>query len=148
MDHRIRKRFKARELIKYNIFNTVEDINSNKNIRKRNEQSTFDICQKQFGVIADPRFSMTANANPLGRTTTASNLPKKIQNLQCHNLCQKKEDIPVDILDTLGLNLSFGILLPPKKDKIPIDFERLQRWVQLCFTKFDKKQEEVYVHKL
>ena len=126
----------------------MEDINSNENLRKRNEQSTFDICQKRFGIIADPRFSMTANANYLARTTTANNLPKKIQNLQCHNLCQQKEDIPADVLDTLGLNLSFGISLPPKKDKLPIDFERLQRSVRLCFTKFDKKQEEVYVHKL
>ena len=38
--------------------------------------------------------------------------------------------------------------MPQKKDKLPINFERLQHSVRLCFTKFDKKKDEINILKL
>jgi hypothetical protein len=55
------------------------------------------------------------------------------------------------MLNTLGLNLNFGVSLPPfkDKDKIPIDLERLRRSIRLKFVKFPPKEgNEIYVPKL
>ena len=84
----------------------------------------------------------------MAQTTTANNLPRKIKNLQCHNLCQNKESVSTEILETLGLNLGFGISLKPDKRTIPIDLKRLQRSVRLCFQKLPDKAEEQYIPKL
>ena len=77
-----------------------------------------------------------------------NDIPRKPSNLECHNLCRNPEAVTEEILETLGLNLTFGISLPPKKDKLPIDFDRLQRSVRLCFTPFDKKNDEIDIPKL
>ena len=77
-----------------------------------------------------------------------NDLPRKPSNLECHNLSRNLEAVTEDILETLGLKLTFGIPLPPKKDKLPIDFEQLQRSVRLCSTKFDKKKDEIDILKL
>jgi hypothetical protein len=53
-------------------------------------------------------------------------IPRRPNNLKVHNTCYKPETISKDLLDSLGLNLGFGISMPPKKDKIPIDFERVK----------------------
>ena len=80
--------------------------------------------------------------------TNPNDLPRKPSNLECHNLCRNPEAVTEEILETLGLNLTFGISLPTEKDKLPIDFEQLQRSVRLCFTKFDKKKDEIDIAKL
>ena len=80
--------------------------------------------------------------------TNPNDLPRKPSNLECHNLCRNLEAVTEEILETLGLNLTFGISLPPKKDKLPIIFEQLQRSVRLCFTKFDKKKDGIDIPKL
>ena len=53
------------------------------------------------------------------------------------------------MLETLGLNLRFGISMKLDNTKIPMDLNRLKRAVRLCFVKFgDKKKEEQYIKKL
>ena len=45
--------------------------------------------------------------------------PRKSENLQVHNLCIINLEIITEIKETLGLNLGFGISLPPNKKKTP-----------------------------
>jgi hypothetical protein len=68
-------------------------------------------------------------------------LPRQAKNLKVHNLCDNPTSIPQDLLDSLGLNLNFGISMKPNKEKIPIDFERLKRSIRLKFVRFPLKQE-------
>ena len=54
------------------------------------------------------------------------------------------------IKETLGLNLGFGISLPPNKKKLPIDFNRLRKPVRAKYIDFDKNKEfnkKLYVQK-
>jgi hypothetical protein len=70
-------------------------------------------------------------------------------NLKVHNLCCKKTTISKDILDTLGLNLNYGVSLPPNKEEIPIDLDRLRRSIRLKFIKFPQKEDnEPFISKL
>jgi hypothetical protein len=67
--------------------------------------------------------------------------------LKVHNLCTDPKAIPEDLLNTLGLNLNYGISLKPDKERIPIDFERLRRSIRLKFVKFPPKQD-MFIKKL
>jgi hypothetical protein len=69
--------------------------------------------------------------------------------LKVHNICHNPEAISKELLDTLGLNLGFGISMPPNKEKTPIDFERLRRSIRVKFLKFpDQDTERTYNPKL
>ena len=113
-------------------------------------QKEYDICHKKFGIIADARYTVKRNVIHLLDTTTDSNdLPRKPNNLKCHNLCENEESVWKEVLETLGLNLGFGVSMKPDKTTIPMDFDRLKRAVRLCFVKFgDKKEEEQYLKQL
>ena len=51
-----------------------------------------------------------------------------------------------EVLETLGLNLEFGISMKPDTTTIPMDFNSLKRVVRLWFVKFrDKKEEKQYI---
>lgn len=121
-DHQIKEIITSREDIKYDNNYNNKEVDRNDTNNTNNKQSTYDICWNRFGSIADPRFSATANTNQIAKSTRPTDLPWKPSNLQYHNLCQKKEVVLEDILKTLGLNLSFSILLPSKKYKLFIDF--------------------------
>ena len=115
----------------------------------RTKQKIFDICKSRFGIVTDPRYSTTTNANHLIATTDPTELPRKPKNLKCWNLCENKAAISPELLNTLGLNLTFGISMKPKKNKTPIDFNRLRRAIRLCFVPFPpKNKEEHYDPKL
>ena len=148
-DHRIiereRERTITREIRRYKV---DEETKTPKSKNNKVEQSTYEICKRRFGIIADPRFSITKNADHIIMNNNPNDIPRKPSNLECHNLCRNPEAVTEEILETLGLNLTFGISLPPKKDKLPIDFDRLQRSVRLCFTPFDKKNDEIDIPKL
>jgi hypothetical protein len=103
---------------------------------------------KRFGIVADARYTVRQNILRLATTIHPLNLPRRPKNLKVHNLCQEKEKISKELLETLGLNLGFGIALPPQKDKIPIDFERIRRDIRIKYielpvennnTTFNKK---------
>jgi hypothetical protein len=70
-----------------------------------------------------------------------------------HNICNNPKTILKELLDTLGLNLGFGISMPQKKGKVPIDFERLRRSIRVKFIKvpdYDKKRTynpKLYIRK-
>ena len=143
IDHRViereRARKTAREIRKYKV--NDQTLGHKSNNMHRAQQSTYDVCKNRFGMIADPRFSITKNTDHIIMNSNPNDLPRKPSNLECHNLCRDPEAVTEELLETLGLNLTFGISLPPKKDKLPVDFDRLQRSVRLCFTEFNKKEE-------
>jgi hypothetical protein len=124
-------RRKIREKQKQQI--TINNNKNSNNISHRNgtdiqdqtEQRIFDICKEHFGIIADPRFSVTKNINQLIDTYHPTEIPRQPKNLKVHNLCTDPNSISKNLLDTLGLNLNFGVSIKPRKDDIPIDFERL-----------------------
>ena len=104
---------------------------------------------KRFGIIADARHTVKHNILRLTSEIHPLNLPRRPNNLKVHNICLKPEAITKELLDTLGLNLGFGISLPPKKDKTPIDFERLRRSIRVKFIKFpDYDTKRTYNPKL
>jgi hypothetical protein len=139
-NRRKEKRRKTREKAKINN-------NDNNNIQDRTEQRIFDICKERFGIIADPRFSITKNVNYLLDNYHPTDLPRQPNSLKVHNLCTNPTSISKDLLDTLGLNLNFGISLKPRKDEIPIDFERLRCSIRLKYVKFPIKKE-IFISKL
>ena len=67
--------------------------------------------------------------------------PRKPKNLKVHNLCRNDTEIITEIKDTLGLNLGFGISLPPNKKKLPIDFNRLRKSVRAKYIDFEENKE-------
>ena len=99
-------------------------------------QRTKSICMQRFGIVADARYTVRQNVLRLATNTHPLDLPRRPNNLKVHNLCREPEKISKELLDTLGLNLGFGIALPPKKDKIPIDFERIRRDIRIKFIEF------------
>ena len=117
------------------------------NHKDTTRQKEYEICHKKNGIIADARYSIERNVLHLLDTTTDPNdLPQKPNNLKCHNLCENKESVSKEVLETLGLNLGFGVSMKPDKKLIPMDFDRLKRAIRLCFVKFgDKKEEEQYL---
>jgi hypothetical protein len=126
------------------------DNNSNRNkndIQDRTEQRIYDICKEHFGIIADPRFSVTKNINHLLDNYHAADLPRQPNNLKVHNLCADPKSISKPLLDTLGLNLNFGVSIKPRKDNVPIDFERLRRSIRLKYVKFPIKTD-IFIPKL
>jgi hypothetical protein len=121
------------------------DANMNNNmesyLEQRTEQRIHDICKERFGIVADPRFSVTKNFHHLIDNCHPADLPRQAKTLKVHNLCADPSSINQDLLGTLRLNLNFGISLKPNKEKTPIDFERLRRSIRLKFTKFPPKKE-------
>jgi type IV secretory pathway VirB10-like protein len=108
------------------------DANMNNNmesdLEQRTEQRIHDICKERFGIVADPRFSVTKNVHHLIDNCHPADLPRQAKNLKVHNLCADPSSINQDLLDTLGLNLNFGISLKPNKKKslsISKDFDGL-----------------------
>ena len=113
-------------------------------------QKEYDICHKKFGIIADASYTVKRNVLHLIDTTIDPNdLSRKPNNLECHNLCENEESVSKEVLETLRLNLGFGVSMKPDKTTIPMDFDRLKRAVRLCFVKFgDKKEGEQYLKQL
>jgi hypothetical protein len=142
-DRRKERRRKTRSLQRDSNMNNSSDFT----LERRMEQRIYDICKERFGIIADPRFSVTKNVHHLIDNFHPTDLPRQAKNLKVHNLCDDPSSIDQTLLDTLGLNLNFGISLKPNKEKFPIDFERLRRSIRLKFVKFPIK-EEVFIPKL
>ena len=67
--------------------------NNNDNNTNRFEHSTYNVCKKRFGIITDPRFSITKNADHMIINTNPNDLPRKPSNLECHNLCRNPEAV-------------------------------------------------------
>jgi hypothetical protein len=96
-NRRKEKRRKLREeqkqQIKINRQNKNKNNNNNNNgnnehdIQDKTEQRIFDICKEHFGIIADPRFSVTKNINHLLDNYHPTELPRQPNNLKVHNLC-------------------------------------------------------------
>ena len=103
--------------------------------RKRFEQGAIDICMKHFGCYTDPKYTIKDNIRHLILTNDPLNLPRKPRNLKIHNLCANQKALSKEILETLGLNLGHGIVMPIKKTN-PINFERLQRTIRLKYVAF------------
>ena len=115
----------------------------------RIKQRTISICIKRFGIIADARHTVRQNIIQITEEIHPLNLPRRPNNLKVHNICYNPEAISKELLDTLGLNLGFGISMPPKKEKTPIDFERLRRSIRVKFIKFpDYDTKRTYNPKL
>ena len=74
-------------------------------------------------------------------------MPRQPNNLKVHNLCTDPKSISKNLLDTLGLNLNYGVSIKPRKDDIPIDFERLRRSIRLKYINFPIKTE-IFIPKL
>ena len=117
------------------------DNNAESILERKTEQRIHDICNERFGIIADPRFSVTKNVHHLIDNCHPMDLPRQAKNLKVHNLCDDPSSISQDLLNTLGLNLNFGISIKPNKEKVPIDFDRLRRSIRLKFVKFPPKKE-------
>ena len=112
-------------------------------------QRIYDICKQRYGLIADPRFSVLKNVIHLTETVHYLDLPRQPMNLKVHNLCLDQASISKETLDTLGLNLNYGVSLPPTKEKVPIDLDRLRRSIRLKFIKFPiKDNNDPYIPKL
>jgi hypothetical protein len=112
-------------------------------------QRIYDICKQRYGLIADPRSSVLKNVIYLTKTVHYLDLPRQPMNLKVHNLCLNQASISKETLDTLGLNLNYGVSLPPTKEKVPIDLDRLRRSIRLKFIKFPiKDNNDPYIPKL
>jgi hypothetical protein len=149
------KRPNRRKEIRRKIRNSMKEIkkrdininNSNNNLQNKTEQRIVDICKERFGIVTDPRFSVTRNIHHLLDNYHPKDLPRQPMNLKVHNLCTDPTSIPKTLLDTLGLNLNFGVSIKPRKDDIPIDFARLRRSIRLKYVKFPIK-DDIFIHKL
>jgi len=57
--------------------------------------------------------------------THPNDFPQRPRNLKVHNLCEHKDSVSQELLDTLGLDLGYNVSLPQPENN-PIDIERLQ----------------------
>ena len=106
------------------------------NNERRSVQQLVDTCKYRFHLSADPRQTTRANVRNILQKEDLFNLPRPIQNLKIWNLCRPETILPDGLEDILGLNLGFGINLPPSKDKLPLDFKRLRRSIRTKFLDF------------
>ena len=138
------RRYEARKKIRI-----TENLKTKATQQNRTVQRTKNICMQRYGIIADARYTVKQNVIRLATTTHPLDIPRQPNNLKVHNLCRDKGKISKDLLETLGLNLGFGIALPPKKDKIPIDFEKIRRDIRIKFIEFpDEYDNKAFNKKL
>ena len=90
--------------------------------------------------MADPTKTIRDNIKTF-LTAPIEERPRKLKNLKVHNLFRKDAETITEIKETLGLNLGFGISLPPNKKKLPIDFNRLRKSVRAKYIDFEENKE-------
>jgi hypothetical protein len=68
-------------------------------------------------------------------------MPRRPSNLKIWNLCDDPTKPPKKLLETLGLELGYGIITK-QRDKNPIDLDRLRRSTRLKFVKFSPTYDD------
>ena len=99
--------------------------------------------------MADPTKTIRGNVKNFLTAPLEERL-RKPKNLKVHNLCRNEVETITEIKETLGLNLGFGISLPPNKKQLPIDFNRLRKSVRAKYIDFDENKKfnkKLYVQK-
>ena len=89
---------------------------------QRNQDRLLSICSKRFGFVSDPTCNIRTNVRTTIEHTSQHLLPQPITNKTIYNLCHKSTKLPPNLESILGLNLGFGLNLPPNKSNLPIDF--------------------------
>ena len=113
---------------------------SNPSINK-SHQRILSFCHKHFGFVANPKVSIRQNVRHIIKSTSSHLLPAPIENKTIYNLCLPSTKLPPDLLSILGLNLGFGISLPPKRE-VPINFDRLRQSIRTRFIHFDTPNDD------
>ena len=68
-------------------------------------------------------------------------LPYRPEILELHNLCEEPSAVPQELIDTIGLDLGYGVALTLKEEN-PIDFERPRRSIRIQCETFPELEEE------
>ena len=104
-------------------------------------QSVRAVCNKRYGFHADPRYSTRDNLEHLAMTTHPNDFPQRPRNLKVHNLCEHKDSVSQELLDTLGLDLGYNVALPQQETN-PIDFDRLRRSIRIQCCNFPDSDDD------
>jgi len=107
----------------------------------RTIQSVQAVCNKRYGFHADPRHSTRENLEHLAMTTHPNDFPQRPRNLKVHNLCEHKDSVSQELLDTLGLDLGYNVALPQQETN-PIDFDRLRRSIRIQCCNFPDSDDD------
>jgi len=74
-------------------------------------------------------------------TVHSLGLPYRPETLELHNPCEELSALPQELIDTIGLDLGYGVALTLKEEN-PINFERLRRSIRIqCKTFLEPKEE-------